>query len=173
MTTNITDFFEQLFDEEYDRNITDKEDMYVFWSKFCRNGTENDVNPDWCHGKVNEWITDELEQQCGWDRIYEMLRRAIYHDADDHYLLKCIRDKHQEWFNDEDMRLNQETLHGVEASVESEESSDEEQTDPVATVPRAIFTCSNCGITFHDYNVRCTCPDDVNPPDPDGDGIAD
>ena len=83
-----------------------------------------------------------------------MLRIAIYKDADDHYLLKCIRDKHQEWFNDEDMRLNQETLHGVEASVESEESSDEEQTDPLPAI--------------HD----CNC-DDVNPPEPDGDGVAD
>jgi hypothetical protein len=151
MTTYITDFFEQLFDEEYDRQIADKEDMYDFWSRFCRRGTENDVNPDWCGIKVREWIENELEEQAGWDGIYQMLRIAIINDADDHYLRKCIRDKHEEWFNDEDMRLNQEAL---DSSNESEESSDEEITDPLPTV--------------HD----CTC-DQTNLPEPDGDGVAD
>jgi hypothetical protein len=170
MTTYITDFFEQLFDEEYNRHIADKDDMYEFWSRFCRRGTENDVNPDWCSMKINDWIKETLEEQDGWGGIYQMLRTAIYQDADDHYLRKCIYDKHQEWFNDEDLRLNQEALDG---SGESEESSEVEVTDPLPAA-RAVFSCKKCGVTIYDEGFFCICaPDDVNPPDPDGDGVAD
>jgi hypothetical protein len=168
MTTYVTDFFEQLFDEEYDRQIADKEDMYDFWSRFCRRGTEHDVNPDWCEMKIREWIAGELEEQEGWKGIYSMLREAIINDIDDHYLRKCIFDKHTEWFNDEDMRLNQEVLDG---SSESEESSEEENTDPLPNPP--AFSCKKCGISFHDEGFSCTCDVDVNPPEPDGDGIDD
>jgi len=122
MTTYLTDYFIECFNDEYERHESD-EDMFAFWGYFCEEGTNEDEHPMWNPGGVRDWVKEILSMQGGYENMSPMFQRAIYMDIDEGAILLHIQEKHQEW---------NESEHFLNADSESEESADdEEQTDPL------------------------------------------
>jgi hypothetical protein len=145
MTTYITDFFVDCFTDQYEMHDADG-DLPDLWGCFCSQGTTYDQFPNWKEECIKEWAEDILDNDEGWAKLSPFLKNAIWKDLDLHHLKTVIMKSHAEWFDTRE-----------EHSEASDESSDDEQTDPLPSPP-----VENAASLV-----------DVNPPEPDGDGIAD
>lgn len=97
MTTYLTDYFVQCFNDEYEMHESDG-DLKEYWGYFCRQGTADDEFPLWEVCCVSSWMDDILESNGGFNSLSEPLQTAIKRDADAYHILTCIKKAHEDWY---------------------------------------------------------------------------
>lgn len=126
-SNNITDYFIEMLDEEYDSHIEDK-DIDGWWSNFCRPDTEKDVSPDWDDMCIQDYIEQFFTE--AFNKIPRRFKEAIRFDIDIPHLREWIKDRHRIWY-EEKMEKDLETVKKLYANFKEKTSYDKLKTRKV------------------------------------------